>query len=131
MKKLNENSLFANFFAIDSHKNRVIFTEDVEVAVHSKRCRAIGNHIDLKPIWQITVHLAYSWSFDMLSVSTLSSRLAWMWNDNTIKEYQNIEISKSRKRSRIRENIRKQVSVCLVALLAQIDQQQATDKQDC
>ena len=36
-----------------------------------------------------------------LSVSNLSSRLAWVCIDNTIKEYQNIGILKGRKRSRI------------------------------
>ena len=50
---------FTNFVAIDSHKNCVAFTEDVEVAVHSKSLGAVGNHIDVKPIGEITIHLAY------------------------------------------------------------------------
>jgi hypothetical protein len=49
---------FTNFVAIDSQKNCVVFTEDVEVAVHSKSLGAVGNHIDVKPIREITIHLA-------------------------------------------------------------------------
>jgi hypothetical protein len=49
---------FTNFIAIDSHKNSVVFTEDVKIAVHSKNFGAVSNHINVKPIGEITIHLA-------------------------------------------------------------------------
>ncbi len=58
---------------------------------------------NLAPLYHVHAHVHVEF---MLSVSTLSSRLAWVCNDNTKKEYQNIEILRSRKRSGIRENIR-------------------------
>ncbi len=53
-------------------------------------------------------------SVSLLSVSTLSYQLALVCNDNTIKESQNIEILKSRERSRIKENKRENINTSSV-----------------
>jgi hypothetical protein len=100
---------FTNFVAIDFHKNCVVFTEDVKVAVHSKSLGAVSNHIYVKPIREITIYLACP----MLIKLTLNEHTTG--TNRIVERYRNFvaRVVNAGTRLKLSNNVRNNARNCL------------------